>query len=339
MQKFSLLVLTDHSGHSSENSLYSLAREMQRHPRCARMDVASRGNNLNDFFFKKLLGKALFVNKVDENFFYRPDGQFFKEYYRRELLENYDVVWLRIPPPLPAEFLGFLTDAFPNQLIINNPSGIYETGSKAFLMNFPELCPPMKICRSIEDIIDFKNQFPIVLKPFREYGGKGIVRIEGEKVWIGKRETTFQDFAKDLKKEKIEYLAVKFLKNVSQGDKRIVVVSGKIMGASLRLPQEGSWICNVAMGGRSGHAEADEDEIRIIERIHPQLHKMGVLMYGVDTLVGDDGRRVLSEINTTSIGGLPQIAKLKGEPLVEEAINLIWNYIVEKKRSLTNSKV
>ena len=53
-------------------------------------------------------------------------------------------------------------------------------------------------------------------------------------------------------------------------------------------------------------------------------------MYGVDTLVGDDGKRVLSEINTTSIGGLPQIAKMEGKLLVKQATNLIWEYIIQK---------
>jgi len=55
-------------------------------------------------------------------------------------------------------------------------------------------------------------------------------------------------------------------------------------------------------------------------------------MYGVDTLVGDDGKRVLSEINTTSIGGLPQIAAMNNLPLVERAIDLIWEFYNDKKK-------
>ncbi len=91
-----------------------------------------------------------------------------------------------------------------------------------------------------------------------------------------------------------------------------------------------SWLCNVAMGGSSNIAEVDVDEQKIIRVIDPVLSKMGIVMYGVDTLVGDDGKRVLSEINTTSIGGLPQIARLMKKPLVKEATDLIWNYITEK---------
>ena len=103
------------------------------------------------------------------------------------------------------------------------------------------------------------------------------------------------------------------------------------MGASLRLPAKESWLCNVAMGGTSNFSEADEDELEIVRRVNPILSKMGIVMYGLDTLVDDDGKRVLSEINTTSIGGLPQIAKMTQQPLVEKAIDLIWAYFLTNK--------
>ena len=114
---------------------------------------------------------------------------------------------------------------------------------------------------------------------------------------------------------------MKYLKNVKQGDKRIVVVNGEILGASLRLPAENSWLCNVAMGGSSNVAQVEKEEEEIIQLINPTLSDKGIVMYGVDTLVSDDGKRVLSEINTTSIGGLPQIAAMNNLPLVEQAID------------------
>ena len=80
------------------------------------------------------------------------------------------------------------------------------------------------------------------------------------------------------------------------------------------------------MGGSSNRTEVEPEEEAIIKLINPILTQRGIVMYGVDTLVGDDGKRVLSEINTTSIGGLPQIAAMQQEPLVEKAIDLIWKY-------------
>ena len=142
---------------------------------------------------------------------------------------------------------------------------------------------------------------------------------------------TFEHFTEKLAGSEIAYLGVKYLKNVSEGDKRIIVVNGKTLGSSLRLPADGSWLCNVAMGGKSIVSKVAEEEVEIVKRINPTLSKMGIVMYGVDTLVGDDGKRVLSEINTTSIGGLPQMARQHKLPLVEEAMDLIWDYFLKNK--------
>ncbi len=339
MQNFKLLVLTDHTNHSAENSLYAMLQSIRQHPKCTQVDIATRANPLNDFFFKKFIDKKLFVCEVDGSFTFSPEGKSFQKLVRRESVYNYDVIWLRMPPPLSKPFLIFLKHKYPNLIFINDPDGIYQTGSKEFLVNFPEVCPPLKICKSIEDILVFSEQFPIVLKPFREYGGKGIVKIDGEKVMDGKTEMTLSDFLHNIKNTAIEYLGVKFLKNVGQGDKRIVVVNGEIIGSSLRLPAEDSWLCNVAAGGRSVSAIADEDEMEIVKRINPTLLKLGIVMYGVDTLMGDDGKRVLSEINTTSIGGVPQMQKQQGKPLVKMTTDGICNYIVKKimeKNAISN---
>ena len=337
-KKERVLVLTDHTNHSGENSLYPLLKKMKKHPLCSGVDVATRGIPKNASFFNLKGPEGLWASEVGNDFSFSESGFYLKKELKKINTDNYGLIWLRMPPPLDKAFLDYLKKIFLRQFIFNAPDGIYKTGSKEFLINFSELCPPMKLCHNIEDIIDFKNQFPIVLKPFREYGGKGIVKIDGHKVWEGKTEIDFDDFIKKINKNKIAYLGVKYLKNVSEGDKRIVVVNGKIMGASLRLPPKNSWICNVAMGGSAVMAEVDENEKYIVEKINPILSKMGIVMYGVDTLMGDDGKRVLSEINTTSIGGLPQMAKQMGLPLVEEAINLIWQYFEKNKNNATNGK-
>jgi len=330
MKKLKILVLTDHSGHSKENSIYAMIPAMLKHPQVEQIDVATRGDVLNRFFFQGHIPKSLFVTKATETFAFSPKGDTFKKNLRREFLREYDAVWLRLPPPLAPDFLFFLKTVFSGKIIVNDPFGIYETGSKEFLMKFEEFCPPMKVCKSIEDIVNFKSQFPIVLKPFREYGGRGLVRIDGHQVWEGSEKTDFLDFIEKIKDEEIEYLGVKFLKNVSKGDKRIVVVNGEIIGASLRLPAKDSWLCNVAQGGRSVSAEVDDREREIVERVNPLLSNLGIAMYGIDTLVGDDGQRILSELNTTSIGGVPQMAQLTGLPLVEKTVDRIMDFIIEK---------
>ncbi len=330
MKKNSILILTDHSGHSKENALYDLAVKMHLSERTSQVDIASRGNKINDDFFGCGRHAAIHGCTIDEGLAYAAEDHPLGKELRLVDKTSYDLIWLRLPPPLSLEFLKYLKEVFPEQIIVNDPLAIYETGSKEFLLNFPSVCPPMRLCNSVEDISNFAQEFPIVLKPFREYGGKGLVRIDRDIAYVGQQKMSVDEFLESLHNNEVEYLGVRFLKNVDQGDKRIIVVNGEVMGASLRLPASGSWICNVAMGGTSHYADITEEEYQIIKTVDPVLNKMGIVMYGIDTLVGDDGKRVLSELNTTSIGGLPQISRLLGEPLVEKAIDLIWDYYEEK---------
>jgi len=327
-----VLVLTDHSNHSSENSLYELSRELFSHKAMDKVDVASRKNIENRPFFSCQKVTEIYTTTVDSSFHFDSTNHPLERNIKQHLISEYDFVWLRLPPPLSKEFLDYLEITFPSTVIINRPQAIYETGSKAFLMNFEEVCPPMKICESLDDILDFSRVFPIVIKPFREYGGKGILKIDGNQVSNSKAHFTIEEFSNIYNNAPDKYLAVKYLKNVKKGDKRIVVINGEIMGASLRLPPEDSWICNVSMGGTSNFAEVSPEEIEIVNTINPLLSAKGIVMYGVDTLVDDNNRRILSEINTTSIGGLPQIAKLSSKPMVEIGVDLIVKYVLNKEK-------
>ena len=330
MQQKKVLILTDHKNHSAENSLYELALQMLLHEQTLSVDIASRVTANNSKFFDYMDNTLLFATAIDESFAFRAEDHPLSKNFREVDISTYDLVWLRLPPPLSEAALNFYGKVFSEAIVINEPRSIHETGSKEFLINFPSVSPPMKICRYLEDIMAFKDLFPIVLKPFNEYGGKGILKIKDGVVSSGNQNISFEIFSDNYQQKPIDYLAVKYLKNVDQGDKRIVVVNGEILGASLRLPAEDSWLCNVAMGGTSHIAKVETREEEIIRLINPTLSEKGIVMYGVDTLVGDDGQRVLSEINTTSIGGLPQIAKMNNLPLVEKAIDLIWAYYNDK---------
>jgi len=169
----------------------------------------------------------------------------------------------------------------------------------------------------------------MVLKPLREYGGKGIVRITKGMVNDGINNIALNQYLPKIEQELTEhgYLAMKFLHNVSKGDKRLLVVNGKVLASSLRLPRAGSWLCNVAQGGRSVYSEINKEEFEMIENISPILLEKGILIYGADTLENDEGKRVLSEINALSIGGFPQAEKQTGKPIIKETINEFFNYV------------
>lgn len=329
MKKYRFLTLTDHARHSAENSLYQLMTTLAKHEQCEQIDVASRGNMHNDAFFKGCLPAQLSAKAVDADFAFDASGAQFMETSKLVDIRDYDVVFMRLPRPISNEFLHFLSRIAAGKIIINNPSGIMKTSSKSWLLNFPELCPSMRLCFSIDEILEFATQFPIVLKPLREYGGKGIVRIEANQVFEGNQAYPISSYLESIR-ETIEsegYLAMKFLKNVSQGDKRILVVNGQILAASLRLPPKDSWLCNVAQGGRSILAEVEPEEIQIVETISPKLLAAGIVFCGIDTLVNDDGKRVLSEVNTLSVGGFPQAEAQTGRPVLQQAINEIIKHL------------
>ncbi|MEO1435382.1 MAG: glutathione synthetase, partial [Bacteroidota bacterium] len=83
-------------------------------------------------------------------------------------------------------------------------------------------------------------------------------------------------------------------------------------------------------GGSSNLTEVTEEEYSIVERVNPVLQTLGIVMYGLDTLVDDDGKRVLSEINTTSIGGIAQIAAMRQLPLLEKTVELICQFVFDQ---------
>jgi glutathione synthase len=85
----------------------------------------------------------------------------------------------------------------------------------------------------------------------------------------------------------------------------------------------------VAQGGVSGHAIADEDEHRIATALSNELGKFGIVMFGFDTLVGNDGKRVLSEVNTMSIGGLKQIRNPDDQPILGAVVHHLLSHMHE----------
>lgn len=330
------LILTDHRGHSDQNSLYALARSLAAHPASEVVHVASRGDERNTTFFQGAYSASSIepgpqvqgLVEVQSGFGYAADGRSFLSSTLSADPATYDLLWLRLPPPADGGLFAYL-ESLGGPTIVNHPAGIVETGSKAFLLNFPQWTAPTRLIRSAEDLLTFANQFPLVLKPLRDYGGRGLVSIQGGRALEGDTETALEDFitSNQQRLKAGDYLAMKFLKNVTAGDKRILVAGDQILGASLRLPAPGQWLCNVSMGGTSVAASVTERERAIVAAVAPELNRRGVLFFGVDTLEDDDGQRVLSELNTNSIGGFPQAEAQSGQPVVRRAIDALVAYV------------
>ncbi len=329
--KQNLLVLTDHLTHVSSNSLYELSSELHEDERCNHLWVCTRGLELNKTFFEGDPTADFYGTSIHEPFLFDPSGEFLLQNAKKINPAEIDAILIRLPQPLNKKFLLSLEHIVPKERIINQPAGTIETSSKEFLLQVAHLCPSPGLCTSASEAIALTDQYEIVLKPLYSYGGRGIIRLSKTHVWVGNKHHTVSEIENILTPGLFPMLAMRYLQNVTQGDKRTIVVNRKVMGSAVRMPGPDSWICNVAQGGHAYYSEIDEDEKRIEEELTPLLYDKGVIFYGFDSLIDDGGRRVLSEINTLSIGGLAPMKEMSGKPLVKEAATLMWDYFVNRK--------
>jgi len=325
---YRILILIDHKSHNETNSLYPLARAFSHHHRVNQVFVASRSDPANQAFFQDPNSLRLLATQVDQEFHFDPTGRQFDRTGSKENLHDFDLVILRLPHPVSEDFLRCLSLEVKPGSIINRPEGLIITGSKKFLLELRDLCPPLRWCRSFEDVNEFHQKFNLVLKPLRNYGGKGIIRIyegklEGQDGYVSNLSEA-RTYLKELNGD--GYLAMKYLENVHLGDKRIVIVNGKIIGATLRKPPSGSWICNVSQGGIAVTADVDEREKVIIEEVNRKVRPLGIGIFGVDTLVDDSGARVLSELNTISVGGFGPMEMQQQRPIAKVVADELINY-------------
>jgi glutathione synthase len=322
-----VLVLTDHGGHGPSNSLYPIINALRIDSRVSEIYIASRTDTRNVPFFDAHTFHQVYAHKVENDIEHASFDELYNLSTAQISLDHFDMVLMRLPRPVSDAFLIALREVFKDRWIVNDPMGIIATSNKAYLLNYTRWTPEISLCKSIDCVMDMYNRFPVVLKPLTDYGGRGLVKIENDKVNTNGLNIPLDLWRRKYERFPEEYLAMRYLKNVSQGDKRIIVANGTIMGASLRLPPEGEWLCNVAQGGTSIIGDVTDRERDIVEDITPDLTSKGIFMYGLDTLVDDDGQRVISEINTLSVGGIYAVQTLSSDPIADKIVDQLFKFL------------
>lgn len=329
----SILCITDHIAHNETNSFYRLISGLVRDHRIREVWVATRGSLNNQRFFEC---STTMVNalKAGPELAYTETHEFWKGTSIQRDIRDFDGIFLRLPRPVSDDFFLFLERSFPKpEMIINRPSGIVKVSSKEYLLEVASICPPIALVDKLSEIKEMQKEYgELVLKPLREYGGKGIVRIKDDLVTDG---GPWEDFTgwyiKKQDKGEFPMLSMKFLPRVTEGDKRIIVVNRQIIGASVRMPSPGSWLCNVAQGGRAELAVPAPEEVKMANTLSSMLMDLGVILFGFDTLVNDNGNRVLSEINALSPGGIWPAELQSGRPLTWQTATALVDYWEVKK--------
>ncbi|WP_085848948.1 glutathione synthase [Pacificibacter marinus] len=236
-------------------------------------------------------------------------------------LSTYDVVWLRQDPPFD---MGYITTTHlldmiaDTTLVVNDPFWVRNYPEKLLVLNFPDLTPPTTIARDLDTIKAFKAKHgDVILKPLYGNGGAGVFRLGPD----DKNLSSLHELFCGINREPL--IVQKFLPDVSNGDKRVILVDGEPVGAINRVPQKGETRSNMHVGGRPEKIGLSARDLEICAAIGPLLREKGQIFVGID-VIGD----YLTEINVTSPTGIQELERFDGTNTAEK----LWEAI-EAKRS------
>lgn len=211
------------------------------------------------------------------------------------MLGDMDIILMRKDPPFDNQYIyaTYILEAAEKAgcLVVNRPQSLRDCNEKIFATQFPQCCPPVLVSRSAEELRNFHRKHrDVIYKPLDGMGGSGIFRCKHDDPNLSVIIETLTEH------ESSFIMAQKFIPEISNGDKRVLVVNGKpIPYALARIPAEGETRGNLAAGG-SGVAQAlSARDYWIVEQVAPTLLEKGLLFVGLD-IIGD----YLTEINVTS---------------------------------------
>jgi glutathione synthase len=234
-----------------------------------------------------------------------------------DLGSDVDVVLMRQDPPFD---LGYITATHlleriqGETLVVNDPGAVRNAPEKVWVLDFARFMPPTMVTRSLGAARHFLAEHgEIVLKPLHGNAGKAVFKIERDSANLSALMELFNATYRE------PHVLQAFLPEVTEGDKRIVLVEGEIAGAINRRPGSGEIRSNLAAGGTAEASELTDTEREICAALGPELKRRGLLFVGIDVI----GGRWLTEINVTSPTGIVAIDKFNGT----DTPGLIWEAI------------
>ena len=235
------------------------------------------------------------------------------------LADDIDVVWMRQDPPFDMAYITaahILERLKGETLVVNDPEWVRSCPEKILPLDYPELMPATLITRERRALDAFRTEHKdIILKPLFGNGGAGVFRVKEDDSNYSSLLEMFMESSRE------PIIAQAFLKDVSKGDKRILIIDGVAVGAINRIPQKGETRSNMHVGGVAVPTELTEDDMRICNAIGPMLKARGQILVGID-VIGDK----MTEINITSPTGVQELKRFSGV----DAAALCWDAIEAK---------
>jgi glutathione synthase len=234
---------------------------------------------------------------------------------------SFDVVLLRQDPPFDLAYITtthLLERVHPMTLVVNDPMAVRNAPEKMYVTEFVELMPPTLMTRDLDEIKAFRAKHgDIVMKPLYGKGGEAVFLLRKDDLNFG---SLYDLFASTFREQ---WVVQKFIPEVKNGDKRIILVDGEFAGAVNRVPAAGDLRSNMVRGGSPKATELSKREQEICKRIGPALRERGLLFVGIDVIDG-----FLTEINVTSPTGIRAIRNVGGPDVAA----LIWDTIEARRR-------
>jgi len=239
-----------------------------------------------------------------------------------DLAADVDAILMRQDPPFD---IGYITATYlleriaGDTLVVNDPRSVRDAPEKLFVLDFARFMPPTLITRSLDELRAFHaTHGEIVMKPLHGNAGAAVFRIGRD----GSNLAALAELFGEVWRE--PYIAQAFLPAVSEGDKRIILVDGKVAGAINRRPGKGEIRSNLAAGGTAEATSLSAREQEICDALGPELSKRGLLLVGIDVIGG-----MLTEINVTSPTGIVALDRFNGS----DTAALIWDAIEARLRA------
>lgn len=232
---------------------------------------------------------------------------------QRLWLEDMDAVFMRTDPPVTVPYLyaTYILDYVnpAKTRVINAPSGIRAANEKMYALQFTSVMPETIVTQDKRVIREFvEQQGTAVIKPLGGKAGEGILLITAE-------DRNFNSLIEISTQGKTPIMVQAYLPAAKEGDKRIILLDGKPIGAVNRVPTGKEFRGNMAVGGQAVKAEITEREQLICDQVAPILRRDGLIFVGIDVIGG-----YLTEVNVTSPTGIREVDRLNDVRLGEQVI-------------------
>jgi len=237
---------------------------------------------------------------------------------RTEPLSALDVVLMRKDPPFDMEYVytTYLLERAEDAgaLVVNKPRSLRDANEKLFTAWFPQCTPPTLVTREAERLRHFLAEHgDIILKPLGGMGGASVFRLRTG-------DPNINVVVETLTADETRFaMAQRFIPEIAQGDKRILLVDGEPVPYALaRIPAPGETRGNLAAGGTGVGVPLSERDRWICGQVGPRLREQGLLFVGLD-VIGD----YLTEINVTSPTCIRELDRLYGLNISARLLDVI----------------